>query len=86
MITLKGEEKTGHSKITRWAIALFVVAGIFVPALFLTGKSPTGFVTDFIGGLVVGVPALILLAFLLRKSWEKIRPKLFRLSKESKRK
>jgi len=86
MITLEGEDKPGQPLRIRLMIALFVIAGIFVPGMFLTAKSGEGFVMDFIGGLVVALPALALSAFLLKKSREKIRPLMRSFSKEAKKK
>jgi hypothetical protein len=86
MITLDGEDKLGRPWQMRLAIAALVIAGIFVPGIFLTAKSGDGFVMDFIGGLAVALPVLALMTFLLKKSREKIGSKFSRFSKEAKKK
>lgn len=69
MLTLEGEEKPARSSVSvKIGIVLFVIAGIFVPAVLLPKVFGPWFGADFFGGLVVGLPALALLAYVLGKT------------------
>jgi len=69
MLTLEGEEKPARSSLSaRIGIVMFVIAGVFVPAVLLPKMFGPWFGADFFGGLVVGLPALTLLAHVLGKT------------------